>query len=138
MKVRRSLLASAADRDSGKTTRGKDTRSEPLVRRGLHRSGFKFRKHVRGLPSTPDAIMVSRTRIVFIDGDFWHGGRFGTWKHQLNKFWRTKIQTNIQSDKRNFGRLRMAGWTVIRARESYVKSDLDAALSKVESTARAD
>lgn len=118
--------------------RGKDTRPELLVRSGLHRRGFRFRKHVRGLPGTPDVVMVSRKLIVFIDGDFWHGRRFGTWKHKLNKFWRTKIQTNIQRDKRNFGRLRRAGWTVIRVWESQVESDLDAVLNKIESIARAD
>jgi DNA mismatch endonuclease (patch repair protein) len=36
--------------------RGKDTKPEMLLRRGLHARGFRFRLHRRDLPGCPDLV----------------------------------------------------------------------------------
>ncbi|WP_369823068.1 hypothetical protein [Acetobacter sp. DsW_54] len=36
--------------------RGKDTKPEMVLRRGLHALGFRFRLHDRKLPGTPDLV----------------------------------------------------------------------------------
>ena len=37
--------------------RGKDTKPEILVRKGLHARGFRFRLQDRGLPGRPDIVL---------------------------------------------------------------------------------
>ena len=36
--------------------RGKDTKPEMLVRRFLHKNGFRYKLHVKGLPGKPDIV----------------------------------------------------------------------------------
>ena len=53
--------------------RGKDTKPELYVRSVLHRSGFRFRLHVRGLPGTPDLYLARYRLCLFVNSCFWHG-----------------------------------------------------------------
>ena len=55
------------------TVRNRDTDIERAVRSELHKRGYRFRKHVRALPGTPDIVFVRDRVAVFVDGDFWHG-----------------------------------------------------------------
>jgi DNA mismatch endonuclease (patch repair protein) len=69
-------LSPEARRKCMSSVKNKDTDLEVRLRSGLHRDGFRFTKHVRSLPGSPD-LVFSRVRVaVFIDGDFWHGYRF--------------------------------------------------------------
>src|SRR6476469_9829315 len=87
-------LTPAQRRRCMSSVRTKDTDIEQAVRSALHRRGLRFRKHVRDLPGRPD-IVFSRARVaVFVDGDFWHGYDFDTWRGGLSEFWRNKIETN--------------------------------------------
>lgn len=101
--------------------RGKDTKPEVLVRSMLHRRGFRFRKHYRHLPGKPDIVFVSHKVAVFIEGDFWHGYRFPIWKHKLTPFWRNKIESNRNRDRKVASRLRRMGWHLIRVWEHDIK-----------------
>ena len=38
--------------------RGKNTKPEILVRKGLHARGFRFRLHNKKLPGSPDVVLV--------------------------------------------------------------------------------
>lgn len=53
-----------------------DVQVEHVVRSELHRRGYRFRKHVKGLPGRPDIVFVSARIVVFLDGDFCGGYRF--------------------------------------------------------------
>ncbi|MCA9112128.1 MAG: hypothetical protein KDA52_19395 [Planctomycetaceae bacterium] len=53
--------------------KGKDTLPEVIVRRALHRLGYRFRLHVSSLPGKPDLVFHSRRKVVFVNGCF-----FGT------------------------------------------------------------
>jgi len=94
--------------------RSKDTQIELALRSGLHRRGFRFRKHVRTLAGSPDIVFPTERIVVFVDGDFWHGYCFARWRHTLAPFWQEKIENNRKRDRRNFAKLRRAGWKVIR------------------------
>ncbi|MFN2454863.1 MAG: hypothetical protein ABR577_11650 [Pyrinomonadaceae bacterium] len=61
----------------------KDGSLEMIVRSELHKRGYRFRKHVKSLPGSPDAVFPKEQIAVFIDGDFWHGYRFPAWEHKL-------------------------------------------------------
>lgn len=68
---------------------------------------------------------------VFIDGDFWHGYRFPSWKGKLTKFWREKIRKNRERDKRNFAGIRRMGWCVIRLWQHEIKDDLPSCVERI-------
>ena len=111
--------------------KGKDTSIERVVRSELHRRGYRFRKHVKGLPGRPDVVFVRQRVLVFIDGDFWHGYRFPAWQERLPPFWREKISRNRRRDRRNFAKLRALGYKVIRLWEHQIKKDLDGCIGRV-------
>jgi DNA mismatch endonuclease (patch repair protein) len=111
--------------------KSKDTGLERMVRSELHRRGFRFRKHVKTLPGSPDAVFVKAKVAVFIDGDFWHGYGFKKWEHKLQDYWREKIKRNIMRDRRNHAKLRRMGWRVIRIWQHDVDRDLDKCIRKI-------
>jgi DNA mismatch endonuclease (patch repair protein) len=111
--------------------RGKDTGIERLVRSEIQKRGFRFRKHVTGLPGRPDLVFVRRKVAVFIDGDFWHGRAFKQWGYKLTPKWRDKIECNIRRDRRNFGRLRRMGWHVVRVWEKDINRDLERVVERI-------
>ena len=111
--------------------RNKDTDIEKLVRSELHKRGYRFRKHARELPGTPDMVFITAKLAVFIDGDFWHGYRFPQWQHTVSDFWRTKINKNRERDRKNFTKLRKMGWRVVRFWKHQVKKDLDGCVNRI-------
>jgi DNA mismatch endonuclease (patch repair protein) len=114
--------------------KNKDTDIEKLVRSELHRRGYRFRKHVRELPGTPDIVFPKAKVAVFVDGDFWHGYRFPQWEFTMSYFWRTKIRKNRDRDRKNFAKLRKMGWRVIRLWKHQVKRDLDGCVNRISQT----
>lgn len=50
--------------------RSKDTKPEMIVRRMVHRMGFRYRLHVGKLPGKPDLVFPSRGKIIFVHGCF--------------------------------------------------------------------
>ena len=42
--------------------RSKDTKPEMLVRRFLHKNGFRYRLHVKDLPGKPDIVLAKYNR----------------------------------------------------------------------------
>jgi len=111
--------------------KGKDTGLERAVRSALHKRGYRFRKHVRGLPGKPDIVFVKARLVVFLDGDFWHGYRFPQWEKTLAKFWRDKIGETRKRDQRNFAKLRRMGWRVMRIWEHSIEKDLDEVVKRI-------
>lgn len=111
----------------------KDGSLEMIIRSQLHKLGFRFRKHVKDLPGTPDLVFPKECVAVFIDGDFWHGFRFPAWEYKLPPFWRNKIRTNRDRDRRNFRRLRRMGWKVIRIWQHEIKRDIQSCLDRITS-----
>ncbi|MCX2567565.1 very short patch repair endonuclease [Acetobacter suratthaniensis] len=50
--------------------RGKDTKPEMVLRRGLHALGFRFRLHDRKLPGTPDLVFPKYHAVILVHGCF--------------------------------------------------------------------
>ncbi len=111
--------------------RTKDTDLEVLVGSELRKRGLKFCKNVTSLPGKPDIVLTAAKVAVFIDGDFWHGYRFPSWKGKLTKFWREKIRKNRERDKRNFAGIRRMGWRVIRLWQHEIKDDLPSCVERI-------
>lgn len=94
--------------------RGKNTKPEWLVRRGLHARGFRYRLHPKDLPGTPDLVLPKYKAAIFVHGCFWHGHncRLFKWPSTRQEFWRQKIEGNVARDARATNSLIEMGWRV--------------------------
>lgn len=113
--------------------KGKDTSIELQVRSAIHKRGLRFRKHYKELPGKPDLVFVKAKVAVFIDGDFWHGYRFPIWKNQLSEFWKNKISTTRDRDRRNHNKIKKLGWSVIRIWEHEIEKNMDGCIDYIVS-----
>jgi DNA mismatch endonuclease (patch repair protein) len=106
--------------------RGKDTGPERIVAELLAAAGLDAEQQARDLPGRPDFVLRDSRVAIFVDGDFWHGWRFSTWRHKLSVEWEAKIEANRRRDMRNHARLKRSGWTVVRVWQHQIESNLDA------------
>jgi len=96
--------------------RGKNTMPEMLVRRLVHSLGYRFRLHDRNLPGSPDLVLSSRRKVIFIHGCFWHRhicrkGRSLPATRQ--RFWMTKFSRNRVRDLSTRQALVRRGWRAL-------------------------
>lgn len=93
--------------------RSANTQPELLVRKALHRRGFRYRIQVRGLPGSPDIVLPRYNAVVFVHGCFWHR-HLGCPKAATPKtreaFWQEKFTANIERDQKNIAALSSLGW----------------------------
>lgn len=95
--------------------RGKETGIEKLVFTYLRKRKIYFKKHFAKAPGKPDIAIPSKKIAVFVNGDFWHGYRFASWRNRIpKKYWRDKIATNIERDKKHYRFLQRHGWRVMK------------------------
>lgn len=109
--------------------RGKDTKPEMIVRRGLWKRGFRYRLNHKRLPGHPDLVLRKYRTCIFVNGCFWHGhGVVLTSDHEpltiensacckipkTNRdFWVAKIRRNKERDKEEKKKLAAMGWHTI-------------------------
>lgn len=103
--------------------RGKDTKPELVVRRGLHALGFRYRLHDRKLPGKPDVVLPRWRAAIQINGCFWHGHNCALfrWPGTRQEFWRTKIGRNVVRDREVDAALDRDGWRVLTVWECALK-----------------
>lgn len=103
--------------------RGRDTKPELVLRHGLHRAGFRYRLHVKGVPGRPDMVFPIYGAVIFAHGCFWHGHDCAhfKWPSSRPEFWRTKITGNAARDAKVKESLRAAGWRVLTVWECALK-----------------
>lgn len=103
--------------------RGKNTRPELLIRRGLHARGLRYRLHVRDLPGAPDLVFPKFRAVIFVHGCFWHGHgcHMFRWPSTRQEFWRNKISRNQEVDARAVATLAAAGWRVAEVWECALR-----------------
>lgn len=106
--------------------RGKNTRPELLVRRGLHRVGVRFRLHVRDLPGRPDLVFPKYRAVLFVHGCFWHrhdSCRLAYTPSANSGKWLDKFEANVERDRRQVAALQTAGWRVLVVWECLLRSN---------------
>lgn len=103
--------------------RSKDTKPEMIVRRLLHRMGYRYVLHDKRLPGTPDLVFPARRKVIFVHGCFWHGHTCGRgFKPVTNaEFWRAKIKRNQERDREARRELRRLGWESLTVFECTLK-----------------
>jgi DNA mismatch endonuclease, patch repair protein len=93
--------------------RGKDTKPEMIVRRALHKGGFRYRLHDKKLPGRPDIVLPKYKTVIFVHGCFWHrhGCKHFKWPKTRVEFWREKIEGNVRRDEMSISELKQHGWS---------------------------
>lgn len=111
--------------------RAKDTVPELLIRRSLHRLGFRFRLHDKRLPGKPDLVLPKHGAVIFVHGCFWHGHNCPAFKWPATRaeFWRSKIERNRENDGRHIKALCEMGWRICVVWECSVRKSSGEALA---------
>lgn len=95
--------------------RGINTKPEILIRKALHRLGYRYKLHDRSLPGKPDLVFPRYGAVIEVHGCFWHGHDCSLFKQPSSNapFWTQKIRTNQLRDKRTLESLQQLGWRVM-------------------------
>ena len=94
---------------------GKETKPEIIVRKYLFARGLRYRKNVKRLPGTPDIVFPKYKTAVFVNGCFWHGHencKAATLPSSNVDYWRNKISSNVERDKKQQMQLEQMGYKV--------------------------
>lgn len=105
--------------------RAENTVPEVLLRRLLHRAGYRFRLHKVELPGKPDLAFPSRKAVIFVHGCFWHQHHTcmdGHIPESRRDYWVPKLNRNIERDKQVIRKLKAIGWRVLVVWECELKS----------------
>jgi DNA mismatch endonuclease (patch repair protein) len=108
--------------------RSKDTKPEILLRRMLHKEGFRYRIHDRRLPGKPDLVFPGRRKVIFVNGCFWHGHDcpVGARLPKTNtEFWANKRLSNQERDARQRLKILESGWQYIDVWECELSAGTD-------------
>ena len=119
--------------------RGKDTKPEWIVRRGLWSRGFRYRLNSPKLPGHPDLVLRKYRTCIFVNGCFWHGHNVAMppqieslelrikssecckIPNTNREFWVAKIRRNQERDIEEQKRLAEMGWHCITIWECELK-----------------
>ena len=95
--------------------RGRDTKPEMQIRRGLHALGLRFRLQDRKLPGRPDLVLPKYRTAVFVHGCFWHAHCCALSKLPATRqdFWKQKLEGNAARDTKSIAALQTDGWNVL-------------------------
>lgn len=104
--------------------KGKDTKPEMLVRKFLFSNGFRYRLHDKKLPGKPDLVLPKHKTVIQVHGCFWHGHKgckYFVIPKTRTKWWKEKIERNIERDQIAEKELKSEGWKVIVIWECELK-----------------
>jgi DNA mismatch endonuclease (patch repair protein) len=107
-----------------RAVKSRDTNPEMIVRRLVHRLGYRYRLHRQDLPGKPDLTFPGRRKVVFMHGCFWHGhdcARGARVPKNNRDYWTAKIARNQARDANECERLRAMGWSVLTVWECEIK-----------------
>lgn len=107
--------------------RSTNTKPELWVRSTLHRAGYRFRVHGRGLPGKPDIVFSAKRKVIFVHGCFWHQHESPTCRDSRRprsngSYWNAKLEKNVERDARNAQQLKELGWEVLTVWECELQS----------------
>lgn len=113
--------------------KGKNTKPELSLRRGLFRRGFRYRLHYSALPGSPDLVLPKYHAAIQINGCFWHGHdcELFQWPASRREFWQQKIRQNQVRDDRVCNDLVKGGWRVLTIWECAIRGRESMPLERV-------
>jgi len=113
--------------------RGRDTKPEMLIRRGLFARGFRYRLHDGTLPGRPDLVFPARRAVIFVHGCFWHAHDCAlfTLPATRREFWENKLRANRERDASAITALEQGGWRVLVIWECALKGRMKRSFDEV-------
>lgn len=93
-----------------------DTKPELYVRSLLHRSGYRYRLHVRDLPGKPDIVLPRYKTVIEVRGCFWHlhkNCNHARIPKTRSSWWANKLEKNVERDQSHCAILKTQGWRII-------------------------
>ena len=115
--------------------KAKRNKPETILAKALWHKGYRYRLNHKKVFGTPDIVLTKYDIAIFVDGEFWHGKDFKSFKskeHNNKDYWIEKISENIAQDEVVTKTLQQEGWTVIRFWSNDVLHYLDACISEIE------
>ena len=109
--------------------RSRDTKIEKNMASLLRKNKIHYRRFPR-IFGSPDFI-VEKKILVFCDGDFWHGYQYAEKKKPPKKFWRDKIERNMERDRKVSRKLGADGWSVVRLWEHDIEMSPEKCVGKI-------
>ncbi|MET4489050.1 very short patch repair endonuclease [Bradyrhizobium sp. LA7.1] len=103
--------------------RSTNTQPEIVLRKALHRMGFRYTLHAKNILGKPDMAFPSLRAAIFVNGCFWHGHdcRFFRLPQTRPEFWCAKIERNRARDQVVRERLALEGWRHLTVWECAVR-----------------
>ena len=103
--------------------RGRNTRPEIIIRRNLHKLGYRYRLHDKRLPGKPDIVLPRYRAVIMVHGCFWHGHgcHLFKWPSSNKLFWKEKITKNRNVDERAARMLLENSWRILKIWECALK-----------------
>lgn len=114
---------------------GKNTTPELVIRKLLHRAGYRFRLHAPELPGKPDIVLPKYQTVIFVNGCYWHrhkGCSEATIPKTRTDFWLEKFRRTVERDKQKQVELEKLGWNVLTVWECELKTDPELTLIHVK------
>lgn len=107
------------------SVRSSNTGTELAVRRLVHGLGYRYSLIRKDLPGKPDLTFVSRHKVIFVHGCFWHGHscRYGRLPKSKLSFWKPKILGNKLRDRLQVKLLKKEGWSVMIIWQCALKNE---------------
>lgn len=117
--------------------KSKDTTIEIALRKALWEKGYRYRKNYKALPGKPDIAITKYKIAVFCDSEFFHGKDWEIKRPKLlnsknSEYWITKIERNMERDRKNEQQLLFLGWTVIRFWGKEILKNTDECVRVIE------
>ena len=102
----------------------RDTGAEKAVRSIVHRLEYRYSLRRTDLSGKLDLVFVSRKKIIFVHGCFWHGHscRYGRLPKSRLDYWRPKLAANKKRDRICVRQLRASGWSVLTVWQCELKN----------------
>ncbi|MCE0489555.1 DNA mismatch endonuclease Vsr [Pantoea sp. Mb-10] len=106
--------------------RTQDTAIELRVAAILKDRGFTYRVQDKTLPGRPDFVLPQEKAIIFVHGCFWHRHHCYLFKMPATRteFWRGKINSNVERDRRYVQQLQQSHWKVLIVWECALRGKL--------------
>ena len=95
--------------------RSRDTKPEMIVRKALHRAGFRYRLSSKISGIKPDIVLTRYRVAVFVHGCYWHqhkGCKLAYSDRNYSDKWKKKFEDNRLRDKRVLKMLLAENWRV--------------------------
>ncbi|TCO70263.1 T/G mismatch-specific endonuclease [Rhodovulum euryhalinum] len=102
------------------------TKPEMVVRRLVHRMGYRYRLHRKDLPGKPDLVFGPRRKVILVHGCFWHQHDHPECKiarapKSRLEYWQPKLERNVARDRANREALELNGWQVLEVWECQIR-----------------